>query len=722
MKKTIAKTAALAMAVMLAGTAITPLYASALPKITVAVSEESEASMQEALTKVKQRITVPEELTEFSYETNKSYGTKSFTFTWKTPSGSEKYRRLEVSIAGDIITSYDMYDESLYDTYNPSFAKLSENKILEKAKAYFKQLDPTVNGDIRYQIIRMELSGKKAGVELQRYENGVCVNGNRGEIIIDKDTGELIEMRLAWFDNAEFKDPAGTKTQSEIKEIYRGLCKLTPYYMISTDREKQKKTARIVYKPDSTKEIDAFTGKYSSIWEDMEAADGREINYYDTYMMSEYGADDTAAGAGLDGGVQFTEAELKKIQQDNNLITVEKAFEMLKNDRFAAVTDDYEVESYNISSDKNFYDKETFILRITLKVKSTANNFKGYKNVYVNFNAETGEILYLNKNSYSGGGRPKLNEAAAKKTADSVANIYAKSIIGEYKYSSSDSYESYTSGSERYAISKSFTYNRYVNGIQVTGDCIRITVDSDGIVSGYSVQYTDDVKFPSADGILTPDEAFDKLYQQLDFDYYYNGWIAKDGKVNTYLLYKIDDFTLNAKTGRLCSEWGEPLENNKLPSEVKYSDIKGIPQEKAILEMKKYGVILTDENKFEPEKIVTEEEFADFIKIALNEYIRLYSDGGEREDKANDALTRETAAVIFTKLYDSDDISKLKGIFRTPYSDVKSSDENVGAIAIAYAKGFFGKGDGKFNGSVKITRAEAVQLVYDYIEKLSKNK
>ena len=409
---------------------------------------------------------------------------------------------------------------------------------------------------------------------------------------------------------------------------------------------------------------------------------------------------------------------------------------MLKNDKFAAVTDDYEITSYNITSAKDFYDKETFTLEMRLKVKSTANDFKGYKEMYIKLNAETGEMIYLNKTSYNGGTRPALDEAAAKKIADSAAKTYAKEIIGEHKYSSKDSIatsfekiptlESVPADdgeeiTERATVEK-FVYNRYVNGIQVDRDKIEVTVDSNGVVTQYSVDHTEDVKFPSADDILTADQAFDKLFKQLDFNLYYDGWITKDGKVRTYLLYKIDSFFINAETGRLCNWLGKPVENDIPTNEVKYTDIKGIPQENAILEMKKYGVLLTYDSKFEPNEYITGEEFSTFLASAINEYIWVYSKGREREGKGDEILTRELAAVIFTKAYDREDIYKLKGIFKTPYSDVKSSDENTGAIAIAYAKGFFGKGSGKFNGSKKITRAEAVQLVYDYIKHLSDNQ
>ena len=71
MKKSIAKTAAIMMAVMLAGTAVMPSAVSAVSGGAVsATSDQSEQAMKEALTKVKKRVTVPEELSEFTYSTS----------------------------------------------------------------------------------------------------------------------------------------------------------------------------------------------------------------------------------------------------------------------------------------------------------------------------------------------------------------------------------------------------------------------------------------------------------------------------------------------------------------------------------------------------------------------------------------------------------------------------------------------------------------------------
>ncbi|MDE5993177.1 MAG: S-layer homology domain-containing protein, partial [Oscillospiraceae bacterium] len=280
---------------------------------------------------------------------------------------------------------------------------------------------------------------------------------------------------------------------------------------------------------------------------------------------------------------------------------------------------------------------------------------------------------------------------------------------------------------ERFDTDRRFVFSRFVNGIQVSNNEISITVDSNNVVTNYSTSHTENITFPDAD-IISTDEAFKKLYEQRDFNKYYNGWITKDGTFKTYLLYDIDGFYLNAKTGKLCNWDGDTVTASD-SGDVSYSDIKDIPQREAILELQKYGVTLSaDGKKFRPNDAISEADFGNLLAAALNgayAYEYAIPDVEEVEDEAlaKDVAetTRREAAVMFANIYDNNGIADLKGIYRSFYSDVKSSDENAGHIAIAYAKGFFGKtADGQFHGDKVITRAEAMQLVYDYLKLLSK--
>ena len=749
MKKTIAKTAALVMAAMLAGTTIVPVTISAYNSSST-TSDESQVEMKKALTIVKKRIDIPKEASEFNYRTSEAYDTRTFYFTWNTPDGAKQYRCISVTITGNIITEY--YDDKNSSTYSdsPSFAKLTDKEIISKAKGYLKQLNPDIADSVKFEVENLDLFSSMVNVYFKRYENGVLVNGNNGWIGINRDTGELEDMEVNWWGNAEFADPTGAKSEKEIEEAYKKLCDLTPYYKIRTEYVYNEKTGKsepvqkvsIVYENDMYDEIDAFTGKKSTIWEDMKAAEGTR------YFGGMYEDAVTEAGVAeeecVEEEVEFTPAELEKINQDESLIKTDEAFEMLKKDKFVALTDDYKLSSYNVYNEKNEKtDKETFYINLGYTVKSELKkDYKGYKNVNVRINGETGEIISLNKYGRDTKNElPKLDVAKAHNIAKEAANTYSKDIFSGYKADSGNTVpvDSWTIGKERkYETSRYFTFNRFVNGIQVSGNYINVNVDSNGVVTSYSVNHTYDVTFPSAD-ILSESEALDKLYEQKDFDYYYDGWITKDGKVKTYLLYRMSNYNLNAKTGKICNWDGSERKDYVSPRDVKYSDIKGIKQEKAILELQKYGIVLTTDSKFKPTELISETDFANLMtnvlggyEVAVEEEMEDEVPGtmtsaqkkekekkleAEKKDKAE--TTMREAAVMFGKLYLPADIAKMK-IFKSPFSDVKDTDEDAGYLAVANEKNFVTGTSGKLGGSNTITRAEAVQIMYDYVRMLKK--
>ena len=465
---------------------------------------------------------------------------------------------------------------------------------------------------------------------------------------------------------------------------------------------------------------------------------------------------DIAAGAGveeaLDNDVSFSDEELKKLEQNAKLLKSGDVTALLKKDKFVALTDNYKLKNYNVSSQKDEKGKESFTMYVSYELetdKPAANEY--YRYINVNLDAESGKVLSLNKygDTSETDEFAKLDVKKANAVAEKVAKTYAKDIISRYKADKSntepvkpigtidvwDNETNTTFEENEYEKSRRFVFNRFENGIQVTNNTIRVTVDSNGVVTRYDFDHAKNITFPKAD-IISADEAFKKLFEQEKCEKYYDCWITKDGEFKTYLLYDMGSFTLNAKTGKMCNWDGSPRDTSSMSYHIdaKYSDIKDIPQRDAILEMQKYGVTLrTDGKKFLPNTPISEEEFSNLLAELFNEAVAIneenYADDGSPEAKAKAEAakkdkaetTRREAAVMFAQMYDHNNIAGIKGIFKSFYSDIKSSDENVGHIAIAYAKGFFGKtADGQFHGDTVITRAEAVQLVYDYLKLLSK--
>ena len=190
--------------------------------------------------------------------------------------------------------------------------------------------------------------------------------------------------------------------------LFRSLCTLTPYYRISynwdDESKKSKPTVRIVYSPDFTDEIDAYTGKASTIWEDMKKAGGSR--YYGDVMYANPAAGtmnkDIAAGAGveeaLDNDVSFSDEELKKLEQNAKLLKSGDVTALLKKDKFVALTDNYKLKNYNVSSQKDEKGKESFTMYVSYELetdKPAANEY--YRYINVNLDAESGKVLSLNK-------------------------------------------------------------------------------------------------------------------------------------------------------------------------------------------------------------------------------------------------------------------------------------------------------------------------------------
>ncbi|MDE7278358.1 MAG: S-layer homology domain-containing protein, partial [Oscillospiraceae bacterium] len=683
-----------------------------------------------------------------------------------TPKGDKS---INVTIIGSVITGYSRQgfdDDDGFRRYEPRLAKLSQQEVLAKAKESFKKINPDIYGECKFELRNLSLTSSEARIAISRNVNGIDVSDNGGSIRINQNTGELAEIDLTWWDGAKFSDPQTAKTEAEIKETYKSLCTLTPYYRISykwdENAKKSMPTVRIVYSPDFTDEIDAYTGKASTIWVDMEKAGGSR--YYGNVMYANPATgisyDGTTAEAGMaddvDDDVAFSEEELKKLEQNSKLLNTDQVTALLKNDKFVALTDNYKLKNYNVSSQKDTNGKESFTMYVSYELgtdKPAANEH--YKYINVNVDAESGKILSLNKygETFETDDFAKLDVKKANAVAEEVSRSYAKDIISGYKADKSNTEPVKTIGTiavwdnetnkkvteKEYEKSRTFRFNRFENGIQVSNNTIRITVDSNGTVTYYDVDHAENITFPKAD-IISTDEAFKKLFEQMEFQKYYEGWITKDGEFKTYLLYDIGSFTLNAKTGKICNWDGSTSDTSSMGyhTDAKYSDIKDIPQREAILEMQKYGVTLrTDGKKFLPDTPISEDEFANLLGELFNEAVAIdyaeevFDDSPEGKAKAKAAeeaaakdraeTTRREAAVIFAQMYDHNKIAEIKGIFRSFYSDIKSSDENAGHIAIAYAKGFFGKtADGKFHGDKVITRAEAMQLVYDYLKLLSK--
>lgn len=764
---TIAKLAAAAMAVMMTvSTGAVPVLAASNSNSSSSASQaeaKKQQAMKTALTAVKKRVKIPDRLTEFDYSMSTSFGTEMFSFTWSDKKTNEV---IYITYANGIILSYEYKDYRNYDSekkVKQTFAKLTDAQLIDYAKKAFKMLDPDLADKGKYSVGSIDLFGNNATINFDRMENGVAVEGNGGTVTVNKNTGELVSMRIEWFWNdTKFGSTASKLSADEARATYKSLTTLTPIYRIvdkyNEKTEKTEQKAVLLYLPSFTDEIDAVTGKPSTIWDDMDNDKGiRNFSSYYFNSMTDAGVEAVAADYdddAADEGVNFTAAELKEIEADEGMLKKDEITALLNKDKYTKMPDYVSLDNANLYKDEDtgeyyyiidYHGGDDAIVDVGIDVDEAVDDVdvqddtdiavedvgvdvntnpkEPYFYMNVKVNAKTGKVDNFSKsydNYFDSSKEYPVNANA--KIASAAAKHFYGDIFGEYKAdeSNSEPCHFYTdrNGKKIYTeSSRTYYYNRYVNGVQVEGDTIRINVDFSGDVRSISYRYTD-VKFPSVPK-FDNDKAFEQLFKQIKLRYYYDGYYKKDGTVKTYLLYDINSYILDSKY-RIVSWDGTPLPAEK-DEDTNYTDIKGIAQENAINTLARYGITLETKNgKFDPNAKLTDKEFATVIYKATRNYVPYYIECGDyqKEEKAV-TLTKKEAAKVFVNVYGGSDYAELKGIYRAPFKDVAATDDYVGYIAIAKALGFASADkNGNYSPNKVLTRAQAMQMIYDYIERL----
>lgn len=753
-KHTLSKIASMALAVTMlastgAGTVLTAYAGTASQTLTQAQKEER---MKAALTKVKKRFTVPAHVSEFRYSTSNDFSTDCFNFTWQTPDDAEAYESYNAVIIGDIIVSYNHNkDSNNPNKYSQSFAKLTDEELVSKATKHLKTLNPEAYAKGIYTLTEINLFGRYAYVQFQRKENGVIADGNGFTLTLDKNTGELCSMRGEWWQNTTFKDASSKLSTEKAIEAFEKLCTLTPAYTVSYDWETKKSTAVLVYRPDFTEEIDAFTGKKSTIWEDMQKDKGQRYNPHGYSYTSAL-----AYGLGSDAGVEtveeeacveedsaviFTEAELKEIEADESLLTKEQITQLLRNDKYIDLFDKAAVTSSHLDKDE---ESGEYFYRLTYRsgdgaavispydvydgeiVEEVAEEDEGAvkkeKNFSASFylNAKTGAIESFSqsiindlsdKNAYP----VKTNLEKAK---EALKHFYPD-IYKEYRSAAENSEPSEfwteeKTGIDHHETVRTYVFNRYVNNVIVENNTVRITLTNDGQITNAGYSY-DKVEFPSAPK-FDKAKAFESLFKQQDMRLYYDGYYKPDGTVKTYLIYKTDSFTLD-RDYKLCTYYGGEITPASY-TDTNYTDIKGHKYEKAITTLARYGIVLDSENrKFDPDGSLNNYEFQKIVTKAMRDYTPRPLSADDENYKPQ-TLTNAVAAKVFVTVEGGEKYAALKGIFRSPYSDVPEDSEYAGYIAMAKALGLMNRTGDKFYPNAKLTRGAAMQLVYNYIVSL----
>lgn len=643
--------------------------------------------MAKIIADVKARVGITEEYPDFSSDISKDDNMTTYYLNWED---DENNKSISVTYnSDDVITSYNKYEFEEDRERDLSIPQITAEDAKSIAQNFIDKLNPNNKGEfvvVNDRNNNSALSGDYS-FSVESFKNGVKIDGSYGNINVERNTGEVKSMHVSYQHINSFADISNVISADEAKKAYKENLGLELEYQSYEDEKKIIMFPAYVEK-ETNKYINAVTGE---VYEPKE----RQYRSY-KYAMAETAANDAVAGGGGDRGL--SKAEKEELDKIDGLISKADIEKQVRSNKLFDITSDMKLTNIDLS--RNYYDKNSYSYSMSF------NSDDNY--AHVDADAKTGEIqcYYISKDIKRNSVEPReeVDEETVKANAEKILNELAKSKKDEYEF---------TNVRADIAI-----YTRVVDGIKVQGDTINITTDKDGKLDSYNMNYTTNVEFPSVEGVLTEDNAADKMFEAMAYNVTYIPEYNEDGTVTAEAVYKFDSFIrLNPFTGEAVNYRNE--HDADIASAYEYSDIENHWAKEQIKSLASYGIGF-DNSEFKPDEKITERDFMYLLTKTFEPYrinidAKIYKMDGKTEASSTEPVTREGAAIMMIQKMGAEKFAKYNDIYVTPFNDVT---ENKGYIALLSAMKVV-KGDtkGNFNPKNNMTRAEAACMIYNYLTK-----
>lgn len=664
----------------------------------IAFSSEIQSSTETMLKQIKERIGDTSKYEEFNSSCNEYDGKTTYDFYWNTRK-NDKYESLSISCNEiGIITSY----YKSYSVYNnkPSINKISTDEALEKTSELVKKLNPSISDKLFLEQgnSSSELYSNGFNFRILRKENGIPVKNQGGQITVNENADEIVNFYISYDSDISFIPAENLISKDEAIKSYTDKLGLTAEYMSNY----KDKTLTIIpcYVEKNTnhnKYINALTGEVY------------ELTFEDGLRKEESANDSAVGGANLTYAA-LSDAEIKELDQMENLLDKSEALAIIKKNNLIAPPSGYEISNFSTYKDSYY---NNYNSRITYR-KENKNGY--YGNISYNIDAETGDINSYNFSEYKeNSNKTTINKQRAYDLLTNAVNSLGGKIAEEYV--ETDFY--YPEKTNNYENTANITLTREVSGLLYRNDYISASINlQNGKLIRYNKNYTDKV-FPSIDNLISKESATDTLFKNINYDIHY---IIKDKTATP--VYMFDD-----RKPMIIDGINDVMLNYSLEEEKdkikKYIDIENHYAKEIINRLSEYNIGF-DGNEFKPDTNIIQKDFISFINSVFYREENLYDDIlykramqneliKEDEISPDSYVTRSDAAKFIIRALGLSMVAELDEIYAPVFNDVT---ENTGSVNILYGLGLI-KGDGKgnYNPNAPITRAETAVIIYNYLTK-----
>jgi len=686
---------------------------SALP---AGAAEYSEEELQKNILQVKELFAIPDDFDTFNSYVYSYYEDSGdvweFSWSWDTKG---EYLNIQVDSEGNLRSyRFDTSADNELPKKNPEYYKST-------AVDFIKKYAPKVDGHIKYNGFSIGPYNHTYCYDFIREENGIPVSDNSVTIEVDYITNKV---RYAWFNwdyKLTFDAPKGILSKEEAAAKLNKDLEMELYYYNGYGDNESK--VFLAYIPSQYYlAVDAFTG---------EVYDTRyyynDYNEYKTETMA--GGDVYAEGSKTDrgdtnGGAVLTEKEIEKIQELADLISKEDAIKVVTSDDDLLLADSY---TYTNARLETYSDQ--YVWHIDMR-DARPYDYRGEEDpyrpyLYARVDAQTGKLLSFESSvkSYydfaniedAKNTKLKLSKSQCLKTLEKFLKEKEpekfEKTKEDGKYDGYSIYYDYEKNTE-VAGGMVYTFSRVENGVLFRNNYLNGGVDRvTGKIFRYNCSWNDDLKFPSVEGVMTPEEAR-KAYLSLDhFALRYEVVNVSSYDEDTYmtkqeqysrLVYpaQLNSGMIDPFSGGLIGYDGEPYVETG--SNGEFADIEGHKYEIEIMILNSF-VGGGNTSKFRPDDKITGAELAAFVeRLFSNDISSKIAEAGTK------TVSRQKLAKYITECVNLDKLAK-EDIFKTIFKDdAKIGKSYKGAAAICDALGYMeATKKGNFRPKTAATRAEA---------------
>ncbi|MHB9094599.1 MAG: S-layer homology domain-containing protein [Eubacteriales bacterium] len=161
-----------------------------------------------------------------------------------------------------------------------------------------------------------------------------------------------------------------------------------------------------------------------------------------------------------------------------------------------------------------------------------------------------------------------------------------------------------------------FHFSRLVNGIPFADNGANITVNGEGKVTSYWLNW-ETLKYPATENIISAREAADLMATRMGFDLGYAKISNERGEWQTRLVYRVNFDSgqyVDAKSGEIKGRWSGPA----VLSKPVFVDVKGHWAETDIKKLADQKIIDTAVNRFKPDEVISKGETISMLVKALD--------------------------------------------------------------------------------------------------------